>query len=338
MRARTLLLQTLMLIALVLCFPAPPLPAQGLELSRDTPFFLPQTIYVGDQGRLIVPLGLEYNTAEPFVWDSADLLPQLPNLVFRRIEFERRGGVNRLLIDFISYEPGILLVPDLELPLMPGLPPDTEPLVVQGLELQIASILSPGQMTLSEPAPPLAAPGTSLLVYGTLALLIFLLSLGIGGSIWGRRHFAELWERFRRRHLLRMMIRFLFRLRRESSLEKDGNPGFYLTILSTEFREFLSQFTGINCRPLSAGEFKDLPLGYEEGDEDLPEKDFLCGLFRTWDTFRFSGGGIKMMDLFQALRDTEGFILALDRAEKALPLPSSTKKTTELVLDPGVPT
>ena len=118
---------------------------------------------------------------------------------------------------------------------------------------------------------------------------------------------------------------FLRRLRQECSREKEGNPGYYLTVLSGQFREFLSLFTGVNCRPLSAAEFVELPLGYgasvlsgTEGgiSRPVPDPGYLKDLFQIWDTLRFSGGKVKMTDLFQALRDTETFIAALDKAER----------------------
>ena len=302
--------------------PPPPVP------RTETPYLLPQTIFVGDPGRLVVPLGQDYAGAAPFVLEAPEKLSQLPDMVIRRIELEHRGGGARLLIDFISYAPGLLSFPPLDLP-APDLPEDALP-AITGLEVSVASILSPSQMTLSESASSLAVPGTSLLIYGTLALILFLLFLGIGGSLWGRRHFRGIWERLRRRHLLRVMMRFLLRLRQECNLDNNGKggrsgrpqkaPGFYLTLLSGEFREFLSLFTGVNCRPLSAGEFMYLSLEYgreaSEEDRALLSPAFLCRLFRTWDTLRFSGRLMDRVDLFLALQETENFLIALEKAER----------------------
>ena len=317
-----------------------------LAQEQQAPYLLPQTIFVGDPGRLVVPLGRAFAEVAPFVLDtSGDLqnpdplvqkLPAIQDMVIRRVELEHRGGVTRLVIDFIPYAPGKLSFPPIELP-VPDAAASPADFTISGLEVQVASILSPQTMSLSEPAPPLAVPGTSLLVYGTLVLVLVLLFLGIGGSLWGRRHFADIWERFRRRHLLRVMMRFLRRLRQEGVLEKNRNAGYYLTLLSGEFREFLSFFTGFNCRSLTAGEFLELPLGTQfhpdtnfaadmrpqvdtsagqGGGSPLSDSTFLCRLFRTWDTLRFSGHGMGKDDLFQALNETEKFIVALDRAER----------------------
>jgi len=345
-----------------LCFFASLVPAQSSR--TETPYLLPQTIFVGDEGRLVVPLGQAYAGAAPFVPQAAASFPFIPDVEIISIELERRAGQGRLLIDFIPYAPGVLAFPPLEFPPESGLP------AITGLEVHIASVLTPSDMALSEPASTLAVPGTSFLVYGSLALILVLLSLGIGGSVWGRLHFRELWERFRRRRLLRVMMKFLIRLRQECCLEKSGNPGRYLSLLSAQFREFLSQFSGINCRSLTAGEFLELPAGYPvhgapaaaessagsfaEGAAGSSAESasgisagqsagksafsteyspvFLCLLFRSWDILRFSGRSIQMTDLFQALNETKRFVAALDSAERGLPL---SKNLPDAALDAG---
>jgi len=303
---------------------------------------------VGDPGRLVVPLGQAYAGVDPFVVEAN--LPETPELTIRRIELERRGGLSRLLIDFIPYVPGLITFPPLEF-----LSPQTRPLgallpVLTDLEVQVASILSPSEMALSDPASPLAVPGTSFLVYGTLSLVFLILFFGIGGSIWGRRHFSELWERFRRRRLLRLMIKFLQRLRQESFFEGKEKPGYYLSLLSAELREFLSYFTGTNCRSLTSGEFLDLSLGYEtagaentdstafhsggEAHSTDPEHTrllspaFLCNLFSGWDTLRFNGKGVDRVEMFLALKEAGDFIAALDRAEREKPLRQSNREAS----------
>ena len=295
----------------------------------EAPYLIPQIIFVGDPGRLIVPIGRAFARVEPFVWDRPDKLSETSELVIRRIELERRGAVSRVLIDFIAYAPGTLYLPPIEFPSQDANAPQNIVLTLSGLEVQVASILDPSQMVLTEPAPPLVVPGTSLLVYGTLIFIIFLLAMGIAASFWGRGHFRDFFERIRRKFLLRNMMRFLRRLNRECRLETSSNseknsscinshgkiptPALYLTRLSTEFREFLTKFTGINCRSLTAGEFL-LPAPYSL----LPAPYSLCDLFRSWDILRFSGRGMEMADLFVALVETEKLISALDKAESGI--------------------
>jgi hypothetical protein len=307
----------LALVLLGFSFPGP-----QAQTRTDAPYLLPQTIFVGDPGRLVVPLGQTFAGEEPFILEVPEKLPETPDLLIRRIELEHRSGSSRLLIDFIPYAPGILSLPALEL----------STFTLTGLEVQVASILSPSQMTLSEPASPLAVPGTSLLVNGTIVIIILLIFFGIGGSIWSRRHFRELWERFRRRHLLKGMTKFLKRLKQECDSEKKENPAIYLTRLSGEFRVFLSLFTGINCRSFTAGEFLELPLGHANFEPLGSGAFYLCSLFRNWDTLRFSGRELEMADLFGALNETEEFIIALEKAEKEKPLPKSAPGMNETVM------
>ena len=294
------------------------------QTRTEAPYLIPQIIFVGDPGRLIVSIGRAYARIEPFVWDNSDKLPETPDLVIRRIELERRGGVSRVLVDFVAYAPGTLSLPPIDFP------PEANVPSLVGLEVQVASILDPTQMVLTEPAPPLAVPGTSLLVYGTLVLLLFLLAMGIVVSFWGRHHFRDFFEQLRRKYLLRKMRRFLRTLNHQCRFEASSNfainssgisprekslaPAHYLTRLSTEFREFLTQFTGVNCRSLTAVEFRGITF------EELPPRfapgpDYLCDLFRSWDILRFSGRGMEMADLFVAMVETEKLLSTLDKAE-----------------------
>ena len=324
-----------------------PFPQAGASRT-EAPFLIPQTIFVGDPGRLVVPLGQAFTGVEPFIFENSEKFPETQELLIRRIELERRGNIPRLLIDFIPYVPGIITFPPLD---FSSLGSGSVALTLTGLEVQVASILNPSQMSLSEPASPLAVPGTSFLVYGTFVLVLLFLFLGIGGSLWGRRHFSELWERIRRRHLLRAMAKFLQRLRQESLFESEENPGHYLSLLSGELREFLSFFTGINCRSLSAGEFMDVSLGYEAAGEEwtdsgpaekqraedqrLLDPVFLCNLFRSWDTLRFSGRGVDRVDMFLALKETGDFIAALNRAEKEKLFPGSIRGSSSEKIAPA---
>jgi hypothetical protein len=268
---------------------------------------------VGDRGRLVVPLGAAFRDITPFILEGQGELPHTPELVISRVELDRRGGSTRLLVDFIPYATGTLYLPSLGF-LFPDYELESLPL----FRVQIASILCSSDMALSAPAPPLAVPGTSLLVYGTGSLILLLISLGIGFSLLGPRYFKGFWERLYRRYRLYAMTRFLRRLKQDCNLDKNPNPGHYLTILSAKIREFLSFYTGFNCQSLTPMEFLQLPLSATALD---PWR--LCQMFRAWDTLRFSGQGMDMTDLFEAIDDVNALIAALDNAEKEKPFPKS---------------
>ena len=275
-----------------------------LTPSPDTPFLLPQTVFVGDTGRLVVPLGNEYMHIEPFVLDAMEYYDELHIL---RIELERRANINRLLIDFIPYSPGLLIFPPLEIS------PEND-LVIEDLEVEIASILNPARMSLAETAAPLAQPGTGLLVYGSISIILLVLFLGIAGTVLGRRHFGDIFLKIRKRYLLRKMISFLRRLGLDCSNREENEVHSYLGLLSGEFREFLSLFTGINCLSLSAGEF------LEFSSEEIPMQHELYSIFRKWDILRFSGQVIEASHVLDAVREAGKIVFALYKAEKEKPI------------------
>jgi hypothetical protein len=299
-------------------------PEINAQIRTDMPYVLPHTIFVGDRGRLVVPLGVSFRETAPFILEGHNELPQTPDLLISRLELDRRGGITRLLIDFIPYATGTLYLPSFG-----DFFSEEEAELLPPLRVQIASILRSSDMALSAPAPPLAVPGTSLLVYGTGALILFLVSLGIGCSLLGPRYFKGFWERLYRRYRLYIMNRFLRRLKQECNLDKNPNPGHYLTILSAKIREFLSFYTRFNCQSLTPMEFLELPL-----NDTALDPWRLCQMFRAWDTLRFSGQGMDMADLFEAIDDVSALIAALDKTEKEKLLPKSYT-TPEIAIGGG---
>lgn len=269
-------------------------------------YLLPQTIFVGDRGRLVTPLGQVYMAAEPFVYTTPDKIPQGEDVVVSRIELEHRNGSARLLIDFIPYAPGTVHFPPVTIPIS-----GSDPLTVTGLSAQVASILRPQEASLSGPAAPLTVPGTGIVVYGTAAAVLVVLLTAAGMGIWGRKRFAAYRERFRKRRLLRAMDRYLRRLGAENNAAGVFRQGELFSELSGEFREFLSLFTGINCRVLTPSEFGDLRTPAELSGV------YLRDLFKRWEILRFSGKKIGQKDLSAVLDEVKGFIVGLDKAEKA---------------------
>ena len=312
-------------------------PAQVAAEDVLSSFLMPLTIFVGDQARLLVTLGGDFSHAAPFVRTHPPHLQENAFFVITRIELERRGGTTRLLIDFIPFATGTLYFPPIE---FASLNEDGLPLKLSGLYANVASVLAGESMELSMPAAPLAVPGTGLLIYGSITAVILIVFLSIAVSVWGRRNFEGFWLQFRRGYLLRAMMRFLRRLRHEGNLKKNGNPGIYLGLLAAEFREFLSAFTGINCRPLSPLEFNELlftrGVSFSAGtDRRLPaplSSDFLCNLFRSWDALRFSGKDVEKSDFFQAVDETEKFVCALREMEREN---NRVKGTSALPVLPG---
>ena len=120
---------------------------QASAQDLPPPYLLPQTIFVGDSGRLVVPLGPTFAGFDSFVLETFDMLSEIsaetPDLVFRRIELERRGDRSRLIIDFIPFDVGVLTLPCLAALFAVENFPEAEFFRLSGLEVQVASVLNP---------------------------------------------------------------------------------------------------------------------------------------------------------------------------------------------------
>jgi hypothetical protein len=291
--------------------------AEAQVSEQETPYLIPQTVYVGDRARLVAPLGPAFSNVEAFIMEGTEAFRPSEDLIINRIAVEHRGGQTRLLIDFIAYRPGVLELPPLGIPSLAlrGFP-------VSGIQVHITSILSGDSLVLSPAVPPLVVPGTITLIYGTVASLVLLALLGLGIRLWGRGSLQQLGECFRRWRLIRFMKKRLQHLRTMVEGAADGHDaGELLALVSSEFRGFLTLFTGINCRALAAGEFTGLPPlvvcdTQAPDDQGIVTGTFLAGIFRRCDTLRFSGTGISREALLDMLDGLEHFIDALEEVEK----------------------
>lgn len=275
-------------------------------------FLIPQTMYVGDQGRLVLPLGAAYTEVEPVVITETHLLPSAADIVINRIEIEKRTGAARLLVDFQAYAPGLLELPPLHI----GGNEFT------GLTVQITSILeAEGDRTLSEAASPMPVPGTLVLVYGSIIGIVFFLLMVIFMYIWGVPYFKMLGTRRHRRFVLRSLQRSLNKVR--NSAAKNGVSGNAMLMkLSQDFRNFLSFFTRINCFTMVPKEFLQLPNMKDPGSIKGGEvyifehAEIVYRIFRRCDELRFSGDVCETESVIQVLDTICRFVSAFESSEK----------------------
>ena len=250
-------------------------------------FMVPSKVYVGDRASLILPL--------PGIATGADAkinpayIPSSPDIDIHYAALERRPGGSFLIVEFSAYIPGILELPPLEI----------AGEIFSGLKIEISSILSADEsgMVLSDPALPLAIPGTSLLIYGTMSAVILLMLPTIWILFWGRRRMKTWLAAWKRKRLIASMLGTEKRLRR--ALAKGVPHRNILDILSTEFRNFLACFTGENCRAMTAAEIACLT-----GMDGV----FLGGFFSHCDAIRFSGGIINGEQTLVMLGDLRRFL------------------------------
>jgi len=260
-------------------------------------YMVPSKVYVGDRASLMLPLAGVTGHEEI----NTRLIPSSPDIDIHHAALERRPGGSFLKIEFSAYTPGILELP----------PFDILGKNFSGLSIEISSILEPGEegMVLSGPALPLAIPGTSLLIYGSISAGILLILLTIWVLFRGRTQMKGWLTAWKRRWLLVSMMDLEKRLRK--ALTKEASCREILDVLSTEFRNFLACFTGENCRAMTAAEIGGLN---GEGGGAVPDSKFLGDFFSRCDGIRFSGAEINNDEILAMLGDFRRFLTALGRA------------------------
>jgi hypothetical protein len=261
---------------------------------------VPPKVYVGDRASLVLPLpGLATDAKI-----SLEQIPSSADLMIHHIALERRPSGSFLTIEFSAYTPGTLELPPFEI----------EGEIFSGLSVEISSILSADEsgMVLSGPALPLALPGTSLLIYGTISTTILLMLLAIWALVWGRKRIKNWLSAWKRKRLLVSMMATEKRLHK--ALAKGVPRREILDILSIEFRSFLTHLTGENYRAMTAAE---IGLLKTLGEETVMGNEFLGRFFNDCDTLRFSGREIDGDETLAMLGDLRGFIQTLDKQGKA---------------------
>jgi len=257
------------------------------QIDLSGAYMVPSKVYVGDRATLVLPMS---GVAADASVNSK--LISSPDIIIHHAAIERRPGGNFLTVEFSAYTPGTLELPPLEI----------AGEFFGGIKIEISSILAADEsaMVLSGPALPLAIPGTSLLIYGSMSAAIVLSLMVIGGLFWGRKRLRGWLEAWKRRRLIAAMMGTEKRLRR--ALTRGAIRREILDTLSTEFRGFLACFTGENCRAMTAAEIACLAN---------MDGEFLGGFFNRCDELRFSGGGINGDQTLAVLGDMRRFLSGL---------------------------
>jgi len=257
------------------------------QIDLSGAYMIPQKVYVGDRATLVLPMP---GVAADAVINAGKSFS--PDIIIHHAAIERRPGGSFLTVEFSAYTTGTLELPPLEI----------AGEIFSGIKIDITSILAADEsaMVLSAPALPLAIPGTSLLIYGSMSAVILLGLLVIGGLFWGRKRMKGWLATWRRRRLIAAMMGTEKRLRR--AVAKGAVRREILDTLSTEFRSFLSCFTGENCRAMTAAEIGCLAN---------MDGEFLGGFFNHCDAIRFSGGEINGVQTLTVLGDMKKFLAGL---------------------------
>jgi len=262
-------------------------------------FTVPSTVYVGDRASLVLPLpGFTVNADS----ENASVASTSDDIDIHRALIERRPVGSRLTVEFTAYAPGIMELP----------PINIAGEVFNGLTIEISSVLEKGIQgtVLSEPAQPLAIPGTGFLVYGTIISIIICLSLVFWILFWGRKNIKSWLAAWKKKRLLNGMRGIERRLRKTLAMGEDTYRNI-LDAVSTEFRNFLSHFTGEHCHAMTAVEFDGIELEIN--------KEFLKDFFKRCDGIRFSGKDIVKIDVVSILDELKQFLAGLQNIPHAEP-------------------
>lgn len=268
--------------------------------SQTGAHLTPRRIHVGDRAALILPLpSSDQNKPDILLSEISPGFPSHADIDFHKIILENRTSGGRLIIEFTAFVPGILELPDIVI--------GDE--IFSGLTVTVHSIIdSRSSLTLSGPETSLAMPGTAFFLYGTMAFLIFIILLTIWFFIKGRVFFntwTKRWKRWRNIVLFKFTEKNLHK-----ALLRGADKRIILDKLSEEFRVFLTFLTGINCRAMTAHEFRKIQSGYLRAKNI--QTSFLYNFFKNCDELRFSGEDVSSQEILSLLADLQNFLDILE--------------------------
>lgn len=261
-RAACLFLQLFLLTQMLL---------YGADSSVVPYLQMPQTLYVGDPGRLILTPAPSGQRDVALVLDIPEQLPRTEHIRVHRIELELRPDGPRILIDFSAYAPGTLEFPVIEIGAYRIRP---EPVF-------ISSILDDSNTLLSPAAAPLSAPGTRFLIY-TVTMLFVLCVLVL--LLFVRRILPFLKQRLEERRSHRAFRMFKRQLQRlNTRLDASMDCGVFLDELSAALRLYLSRRLDPAFFSMTAAEIAS--SRYLKACPGLGQA--FSGFFKRSDLFRF---------------------------------------------------
>lgn len=231
--------------------------------------FLPREFYVGD----VVELRIELRLSPGVEIEIPDVLPNAGWFIVRNIQVQPRGETQELRISFTSFQPGIRVIPPLEMGAV----------VLDGIRVDTSSILARGNPDFAPMADPLYLPRTSfffaVILGALLGLPLFFLFLSKRFAAFFRTYRTT---RRRRRPYLHLM-KELKELDR-TILNRDGN--LFYTRLVGAFKAYFSARMGIEFDSFTSREINRLLENHFSGEAFLEK---LNSLFLFGDEVKFAG-------------------------------------------------
>jgi hypothetical protein len=260
------------------------------------PYQIPQTIYIGDNGRLIYPLDTFFYNQDDQIFSLEDI-PRHDDITVSNVELSK----GQLFIDFQAWRTGIVKLPSITI----------AGRRIDGIEVVVASLVE-GQNAstmLSAAVTPVSAPGTLWLITGTVSTIIIVTALFFFFMLRGKLFFVHLRRNTRKKRAIRLARKAIRKIRNQLE-KKNVAESSALSHLSTEFRLFLDVYCGIDCRSLVPAEFLNLefPLCLMPAERYSPA--YFADFFTRCDTLRFSGKNISDEAVANIISEVENFVCA----------------------------
>lgn len=153
-------------------------------LCASEGILIPREVFVGDTAELSFESGAFSSILEPgtlYALPSEDF-PVSDDLAIKSILVAQNGAAASVTIRFVPWKAGVLTIPSFELKKVRVMPP----------VVRIASLVEKTGRTVIEPArPPLLVPGTTWLLYGSVAAFLCLAALGSFAAVRLGKYFLQ---------------------------------------------------------------------------------------------------------------------------------------------------
>jgi hypothetical protein len=272
------------------------------------PYQIPQTIYIGDHGRLVYPLNGFFLNQEDGPSDFTP--PTLPDsespgdIIINGVEVI---GEN-LIIDFQVFKTGIAQLP---------------PIVISGetlsgLEVYVSSILEEsGDLTILSPsAQPLNAPGTIWIIITIVLVVIFAVAFLFLFVFKGGAFFSGLKHQLRHRRIIHQTQKAIKKLKINLDRENIGAQTA-LAGIANELRLFLDNYFNIHCRAMAPPEF--LKLSIPDSLASEYSANYFYEFFMKCDTIRFSGAAVSEDEVREIIAEVETLVASVVPDTRPLP-------------------
>jgi hypothetical protein len=287
-------------------------------IGGSTPYQIPQTIYIGDHGRLVYPLnGFFFNQEEavpkPAIASEFDGEENYADIIINELSIvddAAGGGLGRLsaeasdmrlIVDFQVFKTGIVQIP---------------PIVIagetlQGLEVQVSSILEEsGDLTILSPAEqPLNAPGTIWIITSIVLTVIFIVAFLFLFVFKGSAFLSDLKRKLRNRRIIHQTQKSIKKLKINLDKKNIGARAA-LDGIATELRLFLDNYFNIHCLSMSPPEFLKLSFPASCLAQEY-SANYFYEFFMKCDTIRFSGAAVSEEAVREIIVEVETLVAGI---------------------------